>query len=203
MSVLPLRESITKGALVKAWQEVAQQSLPEDLEHLIWQFAQMPYGVLPIRSQRRIMREYRDHLESESIGAFSSWYELDCLRYDDLKKWRGVVFGPPGTPYEGGIFAVDLTVDYNYPMRPPEAKFVTKIHHPRVSDRTGAISCGILHPNSWSPIHKLTSVLIEIRTMMIEAYLLDSRTERNRDEFENTATRWTHKYAQKGFLEYF
>lgn len=34
--------------------------------------------------------------------------------------------GPTGTPYEGGTFQVALTVPEQYPLTPPQVKFVTK-----------------------------------------------------------------------------
>ena len=56
--------------------------------------------------------------------------------------WRhliGTITGPEGTPYEGGVFDVDIIIPTEYPFEPPKMKFITKIWHPNVSSQTGAI----------------------------------------------------------------
>jgi hypothetical protein len=56
--------------------------------------------------------------------------------------WRhliGTITGPEGTPYEGGVFDVDVIIPTEYPFEPPKMKFITKIWHPNVSSQTGAI----------------------------------------------------------------
>ena len=46
---------------------------------------------------------------------------------------------PEGSPYEGGVFVVDIVIPQSYPFEPPKMKFETKIWHPNVSSQTGAI----------------------------------------------------------------
>ena len=51
----------------------------------------------------------------------------------------GKIKGPQGTPYEGGIFEIDIRIPKQYPFEPPKMKFNTKIWHPNISSQTGAI----------------------------------------------------------------
>jgi len=44
--------------------------------------------------------------------------------------------GPPGTPYEGGTFKVDVKIPPQYPFKAPEMKFITKVWHPNISSQT-------------------------------------------------------------------
>lgn len=60
---------------------------------------------------------------------------------DDISHLRGQFKGPPDTPYEGGIFYVDIRMPPEYPFRPPLMKFDTKIWHPNVSSQTVRIPC--------------------------------------------------------------
>lgn len=55
---------------------------------------------------------------------------------DSLSKLVGQFGGPPGTPYEGGTFDVDILIPNEYPFKPPVMKFVTKLWHPNVSSQT-------------------------------------------------------------------
>lgn len=40
--------------------------------------------------------------------------------------------GPSETPYEGGIFQLAFSVPEQYPLQPPQVRFLTKIFHPNV-----------------------------------------------------------------------
>lgn len=52
---------------------------------------------------------------------------------------KGTILGPEGTPYEGGVFEIDIDIPKQYPFEPPKMKFSTKIWHPNISSQTGAI----------------------------------------------------------------
>lgn len=54
----------------------------------------------------------------------------------DLTHLKGRFKGPPGTPYEGGTYVVDIRIPNEYPFRPPIMKFDTKLWHPNVSSQT-------------------------------------------------------------------
>lgn len=47
--------------------------------------------------------------------------------------------GPPDTPYEGGTYVVDIQIPQEYPFRPPQMKFTTRLWHPNVSSQTVCI----------------------------------------------------------------
>ena len=55
---------------------------------------------------------------------------------DDIMHLKGSFQGPPGTPYEGGTYQIDITIPNEYPFRPPVMKFDTKVWHPNVSSQT-------------------------------------------------------------------
>lgn len=56
----------------------------------------------------------------------------------------GTIIGSQGTPYEGGVFDIDIVIPVQYPFEPPKMKFITKIWHPNISSQTGAI-CLVRH----------------------------------------------------------
>lgn len=41
---------------------------------------------------------------------------------EDMSHFAGSIKGPAGTPYEGGVFAVDIVIPKDYPFVPPKMK---------------------------------------------------------------------------------
>lgn len=85
-------------------------------------------------ASRRIMKELDDMAKDTSSG-------MEAMLVDpaDMTHLRGRFKGPPGTPYEGGEFVIDIRLPNNYPFTPPKMKFDTKVWHPNVSSQT--VSC--------------------------------------------------------------
>lgn len=53
------------------------------------------------------------------------------------------IHGPAQSPYEGGIFRLELFLPEDYPMTPPKIRFLTKIYHPNI-DKLGRICLDVL-----------------------------------------------------------
>lgn len=83
---------------------------------------------------RRVGKEIEDIRKDE---ASQIMIESDG---SDITKLRASFPGPPDTPYEGGTYAVNITVPNEYPFRPLVMKFSTKVWHPNISSQTVSIS---------------------------------------------------------------
>lgn len=79
---------------------------------------------------RRVGKELAD-IKADSV----SHIIVDTVG-DSVTKLKGSFKGPPGTPYEGGTFEIDISIPNEYPFKPPVMKFLTKIWHPNVSSVT-------------------------------------------------------------------
>jgi len=83
---------------------------------------------------------------------------------DNLQFWRALIEGPSGSPFEGGVFALNVMIPDNYPFSPPRITFETPIYHCNVND-SGKICLDILQ-GSWSPSCSVPKCLEAIRIMM-------------------------------------
>ncbi|KAF5380739.1 hypothetical protein D9757_007152 [Collybiopsis confluens] len=114
---------------------------------------------------------------------------------------KGSFPGPEDTPYQGGIFEVDILIPDAYPFQPVKMKFTTKVYHPNVSSASGAICLDILK-DAWSPVLTLKSTLISLQSLLCSPEPNDPQDAEvakhyttSKGSFEETARYWTHIYA--------
>lgn len=55
---------------------------------------------------------------------------------EDLSRLKASFPGPPGTPYEGGTFVVDIKIPEEYPFRWTTFEFESKLRRPNTSNAT-------------------------------------------------------------------
>ncbi|CUM53887.1 unnamed protein product [Debaryomyces tyrocola] len=148
---------------------------------------------------RRIAKELEECGQDTQSGV-----SLQLVNETDLTHLSGFFRGPPGTPYEGGLFQVDINIPNEYPFKPPQMKFATKIYHPNISSVTGAICLDILK-DAWTPILTLKSSLISLQSLLQSPEPNDPQDAEvakhyltNKKGFEETAIYWTKIYASDG-----
>ena len=85
---------------------------------------------------------------------------------DNLYEWVSTILGPPGSPYEGGCFFLDIHFTPEYPFKPPKVTFKTRIYHCNVNSQ-GVICLDILKDN-WSPALTISKVLLSICSLLTD-----------------------------------
>ena len=119
---------------------------------------------------------------------------------DNLFEWEGVILGPTETPYEGGIFKVNIHIPINYPFNPPVFIFKTRIYHPNINS-SGHICLDILKSN-WSPSLTISKILLSICSLLSDPNSDDplvpeiaNEMKENYQNYIKTARDWTNIYA--------
>ncbi|KAH7816530.1 putative ubiquitin-conjugating enzyme H5b [Monocercomonoides exilis] len=116
-------------------------------------------------------------------------------------QWRSTtICGPEGTPYEGGVFYLDVKFPTDYPFKPPQVKFRTKIYHPNVNPE-GGICLDILKTD-WAPSMSISKVLLAVQVLLTDpdpnqpfAPEIAEVMRTDKKKFEETAKEWTKQYA--------
>eukprot|EP00158_Paraphelidium_tribonemae_P003553 Partr_v1_DN26226_c1_g1_i2_m48664 putative ubiquitin-conjugating enzyme E2E len=121
---------------------------------------------------------------------------------DNLFHWICTIDGPPDTPYAGGRFTLDVKFTQEYPFKPPQVTFKTRIYHCNINS-SGGICLDTLK-NNWSPALTTGKVLLSIVTLLCEPNPSDPLVHdiaqmylRKRKQHDKIAREWTLKYAEK------
>jgi ubiquitin-conjugating enzyme E2 N len=78
-------------------------------------------------------------LISEPVTGINATPYADNLRY-----FAVAIEGPSESPYQGGVFQLELFLPSDYPMSPPKVRFLTRIYHPNV-DQLGKFHLNLLY----------------------------------------------------------
>ena len=119
---------------------------------------------------------------------------------DDLSHWSATIIGPDDSPYNGGIFFLDIHFPEDYPFKPPKIIFKTRIYHCNINS-SGGICLDILK-DQWSPALTISKVLLSISSLLTDANPDDPLVpeiahiyKTDKAKYEATAREWTRKYA--------
>lgn len=77
------------------------------------------------------MKDYKELQSDTALQGISAAPDAD-----NTLVWKGLIYGPLDTPWEGGHFIVTLTFAHDYPSTPPTVKFLTQIFHPNGTTAT-------------------------------------------------------------------
>jgi len=119
------------------------------------------------------------------------------LSQKQFQKQRNIT----GSPYNGGVFFLDIHYPTDYPFKPPKVTFRTRIYHCNINS-SGQICLDILK-DQWSPALTISKVLLSICSLLTDANphdpLVGSIAQQllnDKEAHDKTAAEWTRRYAQ-------
>lgn len=125
---------------------------------------------------------------------------------DDLFHWQATIMGPADSPFQGGVFFVNIHFPPDYPFKPPKVSFQTKVYHPNVNSQ-GSICLDILK-DQWSPALTLKTAMLSLQALLAAPQPDDPQDAvvakqyiTDREGWRRTAREWTQTYADPSAFE--
>jgi len=147
-------------------------------------------------AQKRIQKEWKDLAKDAPANCSAG-----PKNANDLFNWVATIMGPAKTPYENGVFNLEIQFPPDYPFKPPKIRFTTKVYHCNINS-SGGICLDILKDN-WSPALTISKVLLSICSLFSDPNPDDPLVpeiaklyKTNRKQHDANALEWTRKYAQ-------
>jgi ubiquitin-conjugating enzyme E2 D len=112
-------------------------------------------------AKNRLMKELKAVQDEEDANITAKIID------DDITKWSATIIGPIDTPYEGGVFNLDIEFPGRYPFSPPKIIFITKVYHPNIN-ANGHICLDILKSDKWTPAQTVRTLLVSILSLFAD-----------------------------------
>lgn len=110
---------------------------------------------------RRLQQDLRQLMKNKVEGIDAS------PSGDNLFVWNAIICGPEDSIYEAGAFPLQILFPDDYPLRPPQVRFMTKLFHPNVWWDNGLVCVDILK-DGWVPSYDVLAILHSIRLLLID-----------------------------------
>lgn len=145
-------------------------------------------------AEQRIKKEYENFKDDPPSNCSGGPF------HDDWFYWTAQIVGPIDSPYEGGIFELNIRFPELYPFKPPKVSFVTRIYHPNINS-SGGICLDILK-DEWSPALTISKVLLSICSLLTDPNPDDPLVpdiamlyKKDKEKYRRTAKLWTIQHA--------
>lgn len=145
--------------------------------------------------KKRILQEIKELQNNDSDNVTAG-----PVSEDNIFCWSATLIGPKDSPYDGGIFLLNINFPQDYPFKPPKINFQTKIFHPNINSG-GSICLDILN-SQWSPALTLSKTLLSISSLLTDPNPDDplvssiaTMYKNDRNKYNEEASIWTKRYA--------
>ena len=159
-----------------------------------------------IRSQKgleRILSEY-EYIKKKKglhkIGGCIGIIKKENENEKDYFHWKACFIGPKNTPYENGLYFIEIKLDDHYPESKPLVRFRTRVFHPNVNWCSGQICLDYIKGN-WSSNNTLRDAVLSIFNLLknpIFNSVLNSnacKDSKEAPDFKEKARNYRQQYA--------
>ncbi len=127
---------------------------------------------------------------------------ITLISDDDPCHYQATIRGPVDSPFEGGMYLLDVQFANEYPFKPPKITFLTRMFHPNIRE-DGAIYLKKLY-DEWTPAFTIEKVLLSIQSLLTSPDTDVSTTcnkeaarlyLQDRNKYDQHVRLYTQKYA--------
>ena len=146
-------------------------------------------------SNNRLIKDYEEFKKNKPLGGIGGPVN------GNLKNWEVTIPGPPGTPFEGGSFKIEIKLDDNYPNSTPNCHFLTKVFHPNINFKDGSICVKLL--NYWTNKSSICGIIVALYGLLKEPNQnsplnrnANDLYERDKERYNQLTKSFTNKFAK-------
>lgn len=122
----------------------------------------------------------------------------------DFYHWQACFIGPKGSPYEGGLFFLEMKFNSNYPESCPiDVQMRTPTYHPNISSSNGHIC--VSYTSSWNKTNNIPGIINAVFDLLAEehpsnGYQIENRTKasefKNKYAYESQSYDWNNSWGK-------
>ena len=141
----------------------------------------------------RLKLEYNEITQGKCLKQINGFVEIFNSNYYD---WKVSFLGPKGTPYERGLYTIEIKFDNDYPVSKPLCRFITSIWHPNVMIGSGNICLDFI--KVWSPNHTILELILIIYNLLVYPnFNSPINNEAKNPDYEIIAREYNEKFGKK------
>ncbi|CDW88571.1 ubiquitin conjugating [Stylonychia lemnae] len=117
-------------------------------------------------AKERLLQERKNWRKEHPYGFTAKPVMSEDKETQDLFRWECWIPGKSGSPWEGGIYKLNMEFSEDYPNKPPKCKFSPVLFHPNIYP-SGTVCLSILNEDEdWRPSLTIPQILVGIQDLM-------------------------------------
>ena len=137
----------------------------------------------------KLLKENELIKENEDIKQMTGKSHVIFKDNEGYPHWYLSISGPKKTPYEGGLFYIEIKFPKDYPNSPPKVQMRTPIYHPNINMLNGNICVDyVIH---WNSCYDVCGLICSIFYLLAYPNPMDGYNQLDEEKAKN----FRKKYA--------